>query len=111
MSRDIVEFNSYKEFTDSVWLPTSSEDNSLSIEALGLVGEAAEVSEKVKKYLHYGRPVDREAIAKELGDVLFYWTRIAKRFGLNAEEIVWMNIDKLESRKARGTTNGEGSNR
>jgi len=82
---------------------------------LGLSGEAGEVAEKVKKILRdkKGTPTDedREEIAKELGDVLWYVANVACEFDLHLGDIAQGNINKLASRQNRGKLNGSGDNR
>lgn len=39
---------------------------------LGLIGEAGEVADLVKKSLERGAPIDRDRMIEELGDVLWY---------------------------------------
>lgn len=82
---------------------------------IGLSGEAGEVSEKVKKILRDKGGImtdqDRTEIAKELGDVLWYVSVMAKRIGFNLKDIANMNVSKLESRKQRNVLNGSGDNR
>lgn len=84
--------------------------SSLAYCALGLVGEAGEYSEKVKKYLR-DDVFDTRAAALELGDVLWYLARSAEELGYDLSEIAQMNIDKLNSRKERGVLGGSGDNR
>lgn len=78
--------------------------------ALGLTGEAGEYAEKVKKYLRDDF-LDPNLAAKELGDVLWYVARSAAELGYTLDEVAQMNIDKLNSRKARGVLGGSGDNR
>ena len=56
---------------------TTKGETRLVENALGLVGEAGEVAEKVKKYLRDNTKVNQKEIVKELGDVLFYTTALA----------------------------------
>jgi len=78
---------------------------------LGLVGEAGEVSEKVKKLFRDKNKFSDEEVLKELGDVLFYATALANIFGGNLKTIMEMNMKKLDDREQRGVLSGSGDNR
>lgn len=86
---------------------------SIMYPTLGLAGEAGEVAEKVKKIIRDGKDIvnEREELAKELGDVLWYVAAVARDIGYSLEVIAEMNIEKLESRKERGKLQGNGDNR
>jgi NTP pyrophosphatase (non-canonical NTP hydrolase) len=72
----------------------------IAIPALGLVGEAGEVSEHFKKHIRDGKPiVDNIELAYELGDVLHYWCRLAKLAGYTPGEIMSLNEAKLAMRR------------
>ena len=45
---------------------------------------------------------DKQELAKETGDVLWYLAVFADHLGIPFEEIAQTNLDKLQSRKARG---------
>lgn len=75
-------------------------DNDLAIMTLGLVGEAGEVSEPIKKQLRGDGPLDRGKLALELGDVMHYACAIADHFGLDMEHILNLNVAKIEGRRA-----------
>lgn len=66
--------------------------------ALGLAGEAGEVVDDIKKRIFHGREVPMEHTAEELGDVLWYVANIATQCGLNLEDIIAQNVDKLLAR-------------
>lgn len=78
---------------------------------LGLVGEAGEVAEKIKKQIRDGSRVSNQEIVKELGDVVFYATALANYLGYDLQEVLDSNIEKLDSREARGVIKGSGDNR
>ena len=83
--------------------------------ALGLAGETGEVADKIKKvYRDNGGLFGGEhkrAIAKELGDVLWYLTNLAEDLGFNLSDVAQMNADKIESRMTRDKIHGEGDDR
>jgi NTP pyrophosphatase (non-canonical NTP hydrolase) len=78
---------------------------------LGLVGEAGEIAEKVKKQVRDDSAVTKEQMIKELGDVLFYVTALANHYGSDLHEVLRINVDKLNSRQDRGVLGGSGDNR
>ena len=77
---------------------------------LGLVGEAGEVAEKIKKFIR-DDSIDVSSVKKELGDVLFYLTALSTWFGITAEEVLKANMEKLNSRKERNKLQGNGDDR
>jgi NTP pyrophosphatase (non-canonical NTP hydrolase) len=83
--------------------------------ALGLAGEAGEVAEHAKKIVRDDGgtvgPERRAAIAKELGDVLWYVAQLASELELSLDEIAEENLRKLRSRQRRGVLSGSGDDR
>src|SRR3954451_12412663 len=79
---------------------------------LGLCGEAGEVAEKIKKMVRDDGGVlseeRREALAKELGDVLWYVAQVATEAGLDLDELAAANLEKLLSRQQRAVLQGSG---
>ena len=72
--------------------------------ALGLPGEVGEVLELIKKDrrpLDRRKLIDKEDLTKELGDVLWYMTRIATIYDISLSEIAETNIDKLTKRHGK----------
>ncbi len=53
----------------------------------------------------------REAMSKELGDVLWYVAQLATELDLDLEEIAQQNLEKLLSRQRRGVLSGSGDDR
>lgn len=80
-----------------------------------MAGEAGEVAEKLKKLLRDDGGVlteeRRHALALELGDVLWYVSRIAAHAGLPLSSVADLNLAKLASRMERGTLGGDGDTR
>ena len=86
--------------------------SNLTYPALGLCGEAGEAAEKVKKAIRDDggklTPERRDALAAELGDVLWYVAQLATEAGLDLDEIAGANLDKLLSRQERAVLHGSG---
>ena len=82
---------------------------------LGLCGEAGEVAEKVKKMVRDDggelTAQRREALAAELGDVLWYVAQLATEAGLDLGEVAEANLVKLRSRQERAALQGSGDDR
>lgn len=94
----------------------------LSYTALGLVGEAGEVAERIKKLIRDDEvsspesvkealKYKRDAIIKELGDVLWYINAMCSELDTDLSEVAQVNLDKLKSRMDRGRIKGSGDNR
>lgn len=69
---------------------------------MGLCGESGECIDLVKKHLHQGHELDREKLAKELGDVAWYLAETAFALDLSLEEVLRGNLDKLKKRYPQG---------
>lgn len=69
---------------------------------LGLAGESGEVVEHIKKFWLHGHDLDRLAVRRELGDVLWYIAAIASVCGLDLDDVGAGNILKLRARYPAG---------
>ena len=91
------------------------QDKGLEYLSLGLASEAGEVAGKVKKIIRDKNGIlsdeDKQALAAELGDVLWYVTAVADDLGITISDIFYENYKKLNSRKSRGVIKGSGDNR
>lgn len=66
--------------------------------SLGMLTEAGEFGNVVKKALFYGKPIDRVNAAEELGDQLWYIAIACQALELDLAEIMLRNIQKLVAR-------------
>ena len=65
---------------------------------MGLNGESGESIDILKKHLFQGHELDKDHIAKELGDVAWYLAISAYAIGYDLETIMQTNLAKLSSR-------------
>lgn len=71
---------------------------------LGLVGEVGEVIEHIKKDRREGdkrKPLSREKLIDEGGDVLWYLTRLFGEHNITLEEVMEFNVAKLNERHSK----------
>jgi NTP pyrophosphatase (non-canonical NTP hydrolase) len=118
-----IDLNKYTKFVNAV---TSRESNScddlirrinelrnttnvnislLMTAGIGLASEGGEFNEIVKKTLFQGKPLNEENIfhmKRELGDIIWYWTNACRSLGLDPNDVIAENVNKLESRYPGG---------
>jgi NTP pyrophosphatase (non-canonical NTP hydrolase) len=98
------DIRAYERFVRDNWLRTGTRSDisenelrSLYVMSAGLAGETGEVMEILKKHIR-DDSLDRGELLLELGDLLFYLTRIGQEFGLSLREIMAANTLKLTNR-------------
>ena len=118
-----VDLNKYKEFVEKV---TSLESNSTMVlnntmielekesgvniallltGAIGIASEGGEFSEIVKKCVFQGKPLNDETkfhAKRELGDIMWYWINSCRALGIDPNEVVEENVNKLKARYPGG---------
>ena len=78
-------------------------DEQLANMVIGATGEfCGEVADNIKKYLYQGHSLDKEHIAEELGDTMFYICNLATLLDINMEDVLEKNIEKLNKRYKNG---------
>ena len=78
----------------------------------GLAGEVGEICSLRAKAIRDGYPSDyTEKLKKELGDVLWFVSSIAKMHDIPMSEVAMYNINKLHSRQQRNVIGGSGDDR
>lgn len=102
--------NEYQKHT----LRTAGTDNKHDLlinGAMGLCGESGEVIDLLKKHVYQGHELDREHIAKELGDIAWYLSVTAYALDYDLETVLQMNVDKLRKRYPHGFEAGRSLHR
>lgn len=118
-----VDLNKYKDFVEQVTSAESNDtealrdklfelENSTGVNlallmtgAIGMASEGGEFAEIVKKCIFQGKPLDRDTVwhaKRELGDIMWYWINSCRALGLDPNEVVAENVNKLKSRYPGG---------
>ena len=96
--------NEYQDLAMRTLNPELSKKDVLINSVMGLCGESGECIDIVKKWLAQGHALDRDKLAKELGDVAWYLAEAATALEIPLEEILAANIEKLKQRFPEGFT-------
>lgn len=103
-----MNLNEYQELAART---ANSHEYELANYGLGIAGEAGEVADLIKKAVFHGHDIPKDEVKKELGDVLWYLSRIASLAGLTLDEVATGNIDKLMKRYPEGFSTERSVNR
>jgi len=77
-------------------------EKKLALGGLGIAGEAGEVADEIKKLLHHDKPLDKEKLIKEMGDVHWYLEYLAATISVTTDEVLKANVAKLRLRHPNG---------
>ena len=94
--------NEYQTLAMTTLNPKLSKKEILINSVMGLCGESGEAIDIVKKWLAQGHELDKERLAKELGDIDWYLAEAATVLEIPLEEILIANIEKLKKRYPEG---------
>ena len=97
-----MKVNEYQELAMATLNPELNKKDVLINSVMGLCGESGEAIDIVKKWLAQGHELDKERLAKELGDIAWYLAEAATALDLPLEQILQANIDKLKKRYPGG---------
>ena len=78
----------------------------LATAALGLTAESGEFTEVVKKIFLQGKPYNEDNVfhmKRELGDICWYLAQACMALDTTFDEVIEMNVEKLESRYPGGS--------
>ena len=97
-----MEINEYQELAMTTLNPQLNKKDVLINSVMGLCGESGEAIDIVKKWLAQGHALDKERLAKELGDIAWYLAEAATALDLPLEQIFQDNLEKLKKRYPNG---------
>ena len=99
---DLATLDAYQRSAARTINPALDDNQRLLDAAAGLAEEAGEVLGHVRKHVMQQRPLDRDALVKELGDVLWCVAITATSIGVSLSEVASVNEEKLRSRHPDG---------
>jgi NTP pyrophosphatase (non-canonical NTP hydrolase) len=105
-----MRLNDYQEISKRT-MPNKDVKKDSANYAMGLAGEAGEVTDLLKKWVFHGHALDRMDLKKELGDVLHYLSGLCTLHHFTLEEVATANIEKLMQRYPNGFDTDKSINR
>ena len=84
--------------THAIMTEQQAREHDLNHAILGLVTEAGELADVLKKRMAYGKPIDLVNLREEAGDILWYLPLLCRALDCNLEDIARINIEKLKKR-------------
>jgi len=79
--------------------------------AMGINTESGELTDALKKYAFYGKPIDEVNLKEEIGDLFWYIAQACTALNISFEECMVTNIEKLQARYGGKFTEEKANNR
>ena len=97
-----LDINEYQKLALKTLNPKLSKKDVLINGVMGLCGESGEAIDIVKKHLAQGHDLNKEHLIEELGDIAWYLAETAYALDISLEEVLKLNIEKLQKRYPEG---------
>lgn len=94
--------NEYQQLAMTTLNPELCKWDVLINSVMGLCGESGEAIDIVKKWMAHGHELDKDHLAKELGDIAWYLAEAATALDMDLEDILQANLEKLKQRYPDG---------
>lgn len=112
-SKDLTEFMNRLDYLDANYIGEGKHGPQINVPLLltagiGLASEGGEFNEIVKKMFFQGKPLTDENVfhmKRELGDIMWYWINACTALGLDPNEVIAENVEKLKARYPGGSFN------
>lgn len=99
-----ITLGEYQELASRTEKPLAFPDR-LNHGMLGIITEAGELGDAIKKFTIYDKPLDISNIHEEVGDLFWYIAVICNTCNISMEEAIADNIAKLQKRYPEKYTN------
>ncbi len=94
-----MEFNDYQKAANRTLY---GNEQVLTNCTLGLSSEVGEVVDLVRQYTFYSQKLDKKALVKEMGDVMWYLSQVAEWADIPFDDVAKDNIERLNARYPDG---------
>ena len=95
------DFSKYEQFVEDKWMEPAIDCPTELYLAVAITGEAGELANVVKKSYREGDCAITPKVLDELGDILYYMTKLANYMGFTLADLQTRNMTKLEARYPR----------
>lgn len=108
-----MELKTYQELSTKFRNDKQDKKSEIANYALGLVCEAGEVGDIIKKVIFHEHDLEKEKdeIIKELGDTLWYLVNLSSLLDIDISYVAEKNIEKLNKRYPNGFSKQDSRNR
>jgi len=114
-----VQTKDYQDFVEWLCAPGSGikprlNDDQIAVTmhaVLGITSEAGEIADAVKKWVAYGKEIDRVNLLEEMGDLVHFVTMLCVAQGFTLEQVIMANVNKLRKRYPNGFSENSALNR
>jgi NTP pyrophosphatase (non-canonical NTP hydrolase) len=112
-SKDLTEFMNRLDELDGNYIGEGKHGPQINVPLLltagmGLGSEGGEFQEIIKKMFFQGKPLNDENVfhmKRELGDIMWYWINACTALGLDPNDVIAENVEKLKARYPGGEFN------
>ena len=112
-SKDLTEFMNRLDELDANYIGEGKHGPQINVPLLltagiGLASEGGEFNEIVKKVIFQGKPLNDDNVfhmKRELGDIMWYWINACTALGLDPNDVIAENVEKLKARYPGGEFN------
>lgn len=94
----MITFQNYQRLTDRAIPDHDNKKDAILHWCIGLSEECGEVLSVIKHHYYGGETPDREALVKEVGDVLWYLAALCRETGIDMDAAAELNMAKLMHR-------------
>lgn len=106
-----MKLNDYAKWTINTCAKLETTNDDINHMLFGMMTEVGELVDVFKKNMAYKKEIDWFNVGEELGDLMFYIACFCRITGLDLEDVIDRNVEKLEARYPEKFTEYRANNR